>query len=441
MSNRFASTLIAVVWGALLGNAATYAVSYELRGVGKLPSSSSLPAGIAGEGITVSVMLDSDDFNYLPSANDIFHYFVPNTTIPVSITGSLSGVYPNVSPIGRFVALELTDTGNSDDQLGLDVEMGNASTALLTVYANDGDGFNGELTPFTSTQLFTLFAEAMQNQAAWSRSNSAVFIGSEDDYLYLGVLDWTLIDPNEPPTQQLSIAPSFDVQLKPGNAYPLGNATATTLDIDGGSGTSFPILDVLMDFPLNQIPAGASITSAKLKLDATTSTSGMTIQALGYAGDGLASLSDESALTSIVGSKVGPFTSTGDITIDLDTNYIESLLDESSHLGLRLRSTTAGPYVRIATSEHLTAVPPRLVLEFSTSLEGDFNLNGVVDGADFLAWQRGNSPVPLGAADLAAWKANFGASAANIAAGAVPEPGACGMLLTALLAFHCRRRS
>ncbi|WP_428307817.1 hypothetical protein [Lacipirellula sp.] len=441
MSGRFASSLLAVVWCSLLGNASVYAVSYELRGVGTLPSSSSLPAGVAGEGITVSVMLDSDDFTYLPTANEIFHYFVPNTTIPVSITGSLSGAYPNVSPIGRFIALELTDSGSSKDQIALGVEMGNSSTSLFTVYANDGDGFDGDLTPFTSTQLFALFAEAMQNQAAWSRSNSAVFIGSADNLLYLGDLDWNLIDPNEPPTQQVSIAPSFDVQLKPGNAYPLGNATAATLDIDGGSGTSFPILDVLMDFPLSQIPAGANITSAKLKLDATTSTSGMTIQALGYAGDGLASLGDESAVTSVIGNKVGPFTSAGDITIDLDTNYIESLLGGSSHLGLRLRSTTAGPYVRIATSEHLTATAPRLVLEFSTSLEGDFDLNGVVDGADFLAWQRGASPAPLSAADLAAWKANFGASAANSTAAAVPEPGAFGMLITALLASCCGRRS
>ena len=35
------------------------------------------------------------------------------------------------------------------------------------------------------------------------------------------------------------------------------------------------------------------------------------------------------------------------------------------------------------------------------ALAGDFNNDGVVDGADFLAWQRGESPEPLSAADLA----------------------------------------
>lgn len=420
-------------------DAAAFAVSYELRGVGKLPNfGGSQPAGVVGEDITVSVMLDSDDFDYLPVANEIFHYFIPNTTIPVKITGSISGVYPNVSPIDRFLALELTeDPGSSDDQLGLDVAFGNTGTSLLTIYAIDGDGFNGDVTPFTSTELFTLFAEAMQNQAEWNRStNASVFIGDGDHSLYLGALEWSLLDPNEPPTQQLSIKPTFDVQLKPGNAYPLGNATTTTLEIDGGSGTSFPVLDVLMDFPLQQIPAGATITSAKLKLDATTSST-MTIQALGYAGDGQAALGDEFALTSLIGSKGGTHSSTTDIVIDLDANYIESLLDDASHLGLRLKSSAIGPFIRIATNETTTGVAPTLVLEYALNVTGDFDLNGAVDGNDFLVWQRGGSPVPASSSDLAAWRANFGASGAAPTS-AVPEPSA--LLLAALAGLGWRGR-
>jgi len=437
-------TLTACVGAALIAlscESAALAVSYELRGVGTLPSFGTPPAGVAGESITVSVMLDSDDFDYYPSANEIFHSFIPNTTIPVQITGSISGAYSNVSPISRFVALELTeDPGSSDDQIHLDVAFGNGSTSLLTVYANDVDGFNGDLTPFNSTELFTLFTEAMHNQAVWSRSNSAVFIGDSDHFLSLGDLDWSLIDPNEPPTQQISIEPTFDVQLKPGNAYPLGSATATTLDIDGGSGTSFPVLDVLMDFPLHQVPAGASITSAKLKLDATTSSS-MTIQALGYAGDGLASLSDEFALTSLIGSKSGSHSSSTDVVIDLDTSYIESLLDDASHLGLRLKSATAGPYIRIATNEHTTGAAPTLVLEYAFSLPGDFDQSGAVDGNDFLVWQRGGSPDPGSQADLNAWKANFGATPAFATAATVPEPNACILAAMAGLGWRGALRS
>jgi hypothetical protein len=53
---------------------------------------------------------------------------------------------------------------------------------------------------------------------------------------------------------------------------------------------------------------------------------------------------------------------------------------------------------------------------------GDFDQNGVVDGRDFLAWQRGESPVAFSAADLADWQTNYGASAAVAMSVAVPEP-------------------
>ena len=60
---------------------------------------------------------------------------------------------------------------------------------------------------------------------------------------------------------------------------------------------------------------------------------------------------------------------------------------------------------------------------------GDFNGDSKVDGADFLAWQRGSSPTPLSVTDLNVWKANFGAGGGAVAA--VPEPTslllACGL--------------
>jgi hypothetical protein len=74
---------------------------------------------------------------------------------------------------------------------------------------------------------------------------------------------------------------------------------------------------------------------------------------------------------------------------------------------------------------------------------GDFNGNGVVDGADFLAWQRGQSPTPLSASDLAVWKSNYGAGSTTAAAAAVPEPATFGLasLAAALLVGTRRRRS
>jgi T5SS/PEP-CTERM-associated repeat protein len=73
--------------------------------------------------------------------------------------------------------------------------------------------------------------------------------------------------------------------------------------------------------------------------------------------------------------------------------------------------------------------------------DGDFNLDGRVDGDDFLAWQRGDSPLPNSPEDLATWQANFGLGAAPPTT-AMPEPGMLGLVGFALagLQLGCRLR-
>jgi len=66
------------------------------------------------------------------------------------------------------------------------------------------------------------------------------------------------------------------------------------------------------------------------------------------------------------------------------------------------------------------------------SILGDFDGDGIVDGADFLEWQRGNSPTPLSQTDLGDWQANYGLPAIVAAAAAVPEPATAGLLVGAV---------
>jgi Leucine-rich repeat (LRR) protein len=67
---------------------------------------------------------------------------------------------------------------------------------------------------------------------------------------------------------------------------------------------------------------------------------------------------------------------------------------------------------------------------------GDFNGDGVVDGADFLKWQRDTS---VGA--LADWEANYGMGASLSATSAtVPEPTTCVLALVSLCLAISRRR-
>ncbi|WP_428308552.1 hypothetical protein [Lacipirellula sp.] len=68
---------------------------------------------------------------------------------------------------------------------------------------------------------------------------------------------------------------------------------------------------------------------------------------------------------------------------------------------------------------------------------GDFNLDGLVDGADFLAWQRNPS---VGSLDD--WKANYGAGASSASAATpVPEPAAMLLIATALISIRPLRIS
>jgi len=73
---------------------------------------------------------------------------------------------------------------------------------------------------------------------------------------------------------------------------------------------------------------------------------------------------------------------------------------------------------------------------------GDFDTDGDIDGADFLLWQRGNSPDPGSPSDLAFWEANFG-SATPPAVFAVPEPSTAILASLLFTAMYCRplRRS
>ncbi len=266
------------------------------------------------------------------------------------------------------------------------------------------------------------------------------FAADADDGVDVDRFRMTIPNENE---IQLEIQPTFDVQLRPGNSFPLGNATAQTLEIDGGSGANFPKLDVLMDFPLDQIPVGAEITSARLLLDPINNgSSGLTIQAHGYAGDGQASLQDETVTTTLMGTKTSPFPSTSDIAIDLDLNYVQSHVGVATHLGVRLKSATAGPFITIAASEHATAASPKLLITYSTTNPGDFDSDGDVDGRDFLAWQRNRS-----VGSLADWQANcgvgilseFSTSPASVAASPVPEPGGLVLAFAGLMASACRK--
>jgi hypothetical protein len=78
----------------------------------------------------------------------------------------------------------------------------------------------------------------------------------------------------------------------------------------------------------------------------------------------------------------------------------------------------------------------------SEATGADFDLNGSVNGEDFLAWQRGESPYPLSQGDLAIWEEEYGNTVPPFSAtSAVPEPTTCTLALAALCLAMSRRRA
>ncbi|QEG36114.1 beta strand repeat-containing protein [Bythopirellula goksoeyrii] len=79
-------------------------------------------------------------------------------------------------------------------------------------------------------------------------------------------------------------------------------------------------------------------------------------------------------------------------------------------------------------------------VELVSTFAGDFDLDGDVDGRDFLVWQRGGSLIPLSQDDLTAWQTNYGAIAPPLAvSAAVPEPTSLLLVIGATLCCVYRR--
>ncbi len=182
----------------------------------------------------------------------------------------------------------------------------------------------------------------------------------------------------------------------------------------------------VFEFPLASVPSGSTITAATLELNVSSTQSGV-IPVIGYAGDGVADVGDVAVTANQLGMS-DIITQTGSHFVDLDVEYITGLIDNSTHLGLLLMGDATGAEVAFGS----LGVEPA-VLSLSFDIPGDFDLDGDVDGFDFLLWQRGGSPDPLSADDLLDWEANYGTTATLIAITSVPEPTTlCFVLLGAL---------
>jgi hypothetical protein len=113
------------------------------------------------------------------------------------------------------------------------------------------------------------------------------------------------------------------------------------------------------------------------------------------------------------------------------------------HLSLMVSTNIFLHTIAAADSINFTAFTQTFAQTGPTTIAGDFNNDKRVDGHDFLVWQRGGSPTPLAASDLAAWRTNFGQNInATPAVTTVPEPTAALLAAGAIVcAVRHRRRA
>jgi hypothetical protein len=151
---------------------------------------------------------------------------------------------------------------------------------------------------------------------------------------------------------------------------------------------------------------------------------------------GIAYISQE--VTTMGGVDLGPALALADNVADVfEFNDSQTI---ASHLNLTVTMNVFLTGLEGADAINLTAFTQRFAQTGPTSLAGDFNNDKTVDGADFLRWQRGQSPSPLSQADLNVWRANFGQSLLAVPAlSSVPEPSTA--LLLPLGVFAARRRA
>lgn len=189
----------------------------------------------------------------------------------------------------------------------------------------------------------------------------------------------------------------------------------------------------IFEFSLASIAPDAIIASASLEVSVTIAGQGA-VPIHGYAGNGVAEITDWITPTE---SQIGtsePLTTNGStVSVPLETEFIESLLGSATHLGILI----LGSENQMESSfGSLLATPA--VLKLTIPDPGDFNVDDTVDGLDFLAWQRGESPMPLSASDLAEWEAAYTTPVVSAVA-SVPEPGALALVAWGVVMVSARR--
>jgi hypothetical protein len=108
--------------------------------------------------------------------------------------------------------------------------------------------------------------------------------------------------------------------------------------------------------------------------------------------------------------------------------------DQGSNQTTAIFGLTSDPGLNAGTQRKTNSATADLVIQVSDSLPGDFNGNGVMDGRDFLAWQR--NPI---SGSLIDWR-NYYPPNSLVATTAIPEPHSAYLLVFGVLVLNSSNR-
>jgi hypothetical protein len=265
----------------------------------------------------------------------------------------------------------------------------------------------------------SLVALALHGPAARGATLAELFAGGSIDAGAARFQSWQLVSVDAttgslPNLSQIIVTPLTNPATNPGLQFD-GAGQLAASDINA--------LDIIFRYRVSTIGAANSFAG----------------QALGLTGATLTGNSGVAYVSHEVTRADGVDLAAAVVFSDNETNAVQ-LADESPfapHTGPWVTVNVFLSGLAIGDSANLTSFTQRFSQTGPTVLAGDFNLDGAVDGSDFLRWQRGNSPNPVSAQDLADWRSNYGIDLnASPTQRSTPEPsttchlllGACGLL-------------
>ncbi|QDT67444.1 Extracellular ribonuclease precursor [Planctomycetes bacterium MalM25] len=231
-----------------------------------------------------------------------------------------------------------------------------------------------------------------------------------------------------------------------------GGAGSGANDTDDVIGLSFTVLD----HPVASFAADSILSTTTIDFGSINLGSGLVEQALelfNYDGAGAPAFASDLDLDSLV-----PVGDSGALSLDLMTS--SGLAQGDSLMFDAVFDTSlAGEFETTYTlnlsgedlpGEQQQMVEITLLGEVVATLAGDYNLDGIVDSADYTVYRDsfgstvdlaadGDNSGEIDAGDLTVWSDNYGATSAAFAT-AVPEPGGLLLVVTLLVGPASRRQ-